>query len=78
MRFRLNRRQSITFTVVYILVTLVIRFAVEPYLMGNWWISIAIGLYFVVVYWALYKKGILRFSEGDGAPPAEKESRQGT
>ncbi|HQU71432.1 MAG TPA: hypothetical protein PKV71_04015 [Calditrichia bacterium] len=63
MRLRLNRKKSIVFTVVYILITLLARFMIEPYLMGNMWISIGIGLYFVLVWWVFYHKKILNFDE---------------
>ena len=63
MRLRLGKRGSVIFTVVYFVVTLLGRFYIEPYLMGHYWISIFIGLYFVALYWVLIKKKFLNFRE---------------
>jgi Flp pilus assembly protein TadB len=60
---KLNRNQSIVFTVVYFVITLLLRFMIEPYLMGYYWISIGIGLYFILLYWVLYQKQFLNFKE---------------
>lgn len=63
---RLNKKQSVIFTVVFFVVTMLGRFYIEPYLAGQYWISIAIGLYFVLIYWLLIKKKFLNFrDEGD-------------
>ncbi|MCB9057035.1 MAG: hypothetical protein H6627_00595 [Calditrichae bacterium] len=66
MRLRLNKKQSVVFTVFYVFVTMVLRFLLEPYLAGYYLISIGIGLYFVLLYWVLLHKKILNFREEDG------------
>ena len=66
MRLRLNKKQSVVFTVFYVFVTMVLRFLLEPYLAGYYLISIGIGLYFVLLYWVLLHKKILNFHEEDG------------
>lgn len=59
---RLNRKYSIIFTMVYFTLTLLGRFYVEPYLAGHYWISIGIGVYFLLVFWVLVKKKFLNFA----------------
>lgn len=63
MKFRLNRIQSIIFTVIYLAVTLLLRLFLEPYLMGYYFISIGIGLYFILLLWVLWHKKVLNFSK---------------
>lgn len=60
---RLNKKQSVIFTVFYVFVTLIVRFYIEPYLAGHYLISIGIGLYFVLLYWVLLHKKFLNFRE---------------
>ena len=62
MKLRLTRNQSIIFTIFYVVATLALRFYIEPYLLGNFWISIGIGLYFVITYWILLHKKVLNFA----------------
>jgi len=59
----LNKKQSVVFTVVFFAVTILGRFYIEPYLAGRYWISIGIGLYFVLVFWLLVKKKFLNFRD---------------
>jgi len=60
---RLNKKQSVIFTVIYVALTLILRFFIEPYLAGHYLISIGIGLYFVLLYWLLLNKKFLNFRE---------------
>ncbi len=61
MKIRMNRKQSIVFTAVYGGITLFWRFMIEPQLMGHYAISIGIGLFFVLVYYLLWKNKIVNF-----------------
>ncbi len=63
MKLRLNRTQSIIFTVCYIAITLAIRFILEPFLLGYYLISVGIGLYFILLLWVLWYKKIINFSK---------------
>lgn len=67
MKIRLNKKQSVIFTVFYVFVTMVVRFLIEPYLVGYYLISIGIGLYFVLLYWVLLHKKFLNFREENGS-----------
>ena len=67
MRLRLNKKQSVVFTVIYVLITLLLRFYIEPYLAGYYLISIGIGLYFILFYWVLLHKKFLNFREENGS-----------
>jgi hypothetical protein len=40
--------------------------------MGRYWISIGIGLYFVLIYWLLVHKKILNFQDKAETGEAEK------
>jgi hypothetical protein len=62
-KFRLNRKQSLIFTSIYVLITLGGRFYLEEFLQGYYLISIGIGLYFVLLYWALWKKKFINFDD---------------
>ncbi len=44
----------------YIIATLFIRFWIEPQLLGNLWLSIALGLFALLFLWALIKTKILQ------------------
>ncbi|KAA3619515.1 MAG: hypothetical protein DWQ05_01980 [Calditrichaeota bacterium] len=59
----MNRKQSIIFTVIYLALTLAVRFILEPYLLGYYLISVGIGLYFILILWALWHKKVLNFSK---------------
>lgn len=61
MKIRLNRKQSIIFTAIYGLITLFWRFSIELQLQGRYMLSLAIGLFFVIIYWILWKKKIVNF-----------------
>lgn len=63
MKYRMNRKQSIIFTVIYLALTLAVRFILEPYLLGYYLISVGIGLYFILILWALWHKKVLNFSK---------------
>lgn len=62
---KLNRKQSIYFVAIFGLITMLGRFYIEPFLAGQYWISIAIGGYCLVILWGLNYKNILNFEEGD-------------
>ncbi len=73
---RLNRKQSIIFSVFYFVFTLILRFVLEPYLLGYYWISIGIGLYFILLFWLLYHKKFLNFhAEADANEGKTAKSR---
>ena len=76
MKFRLNKKQSVIFTAIYVFVTLALRFYIEDYLLGHYFISIGIGLYFVLLYWILLNRKILNFRnpEEEQSTPAETKS----
>lgn len=68
---RLNKKQSVIFTVVFFVITILGRFYIEPYLGGRYWISIGIGLYFILVFWLLVKKKVLNFRDETEAGETE-------
>jgi predicted phage tail protein len=69
--FQLNRRQSIIFLVVYGAVTMAVRFYIEPFLAGNFWLSTGIGLVLLGVIFLLIKTGVLNFSDETGGTSRE-------
>lgn len=64
---KLNRTQSIYFVVVFGLLTMLGRFYIEPFLAGQYWISIAIGVYCLVILWGLTHKKVLNFEKEEEA-----------
>lgn len=57
--FRLGKRMSQAFVILYIAITLYIRMQVEAELEGMWLISLIIGAIFLLVLWAMIKIRIL-------------------
>lgn len=55
MKLRLNPLASDIFIAIYIVITLLGRFYIEPMLSGNFLVSIFLGLFALVVIWALVK-----------------------
>ncbi|MFK7908952.1 MAG: hypothetical protein AB8B69_27735 [Chitinophagales bacterium] len=60
---KLNRKQSIYFVAIFGLLTMLGRFYIEPFLAGQYWISVAIGGYCLVILWGLTQKKVLNFEE---------------
>lgn len=59
MKIGLGRKASDVFVIIYILVTLYIRFHLEPQLGGHFLISIALGLFALLFLWALSKSKLI-------------------
>lgn len=55
MKLKLSQKASDVFVVVYVMLTLYVRFIFEPQLKGHVFISIAIGLFALLFLWALNK-----------------------
>lgn len=55
MKFKLSPLASDIFIAVYIVITLLGRFYIEPMLNGNFLISIFLGLFALLVIWVLVK-----------------------
>jgi len=60
MKRGLSQKASDVFVVIYVLVTLYIRFILEPQLGGHILISLAIGLFALLFLWALTKSKIIK------------------
>ena len=59
MKIKLGTKASDIFIVVYLFITLLLRFILEPQLGGHYLISIGIGLFALLFLWALYKSKII-------------------
>jgi hypothetical protein len=59
MKFGLRRKASDIFVIIYIALTLWVRFLLEPQLQGQFLISIGIGLFALLFLWALAKSRII-------------------
>ncbi len=59
MKFGLGPKLSDLFVVFYVMITLFIRFQIEPDLHGNFIISILLGLFFLLFLWALVKSKVI-------------------
>jgi hypothetical protein len=59
MKSGLSQKASDVFVVIYILITLYVRFLLEPQLGGHILISICIGLFALLFLWALSKSKII-------------------
>ncbi|MCW8848378.1 MAG: hypothetical protein OQJ81_00255 [Melioribacteraceae bacterium] len=59
MKSGLSQKASDIFVVIYILITLYVRFLLEPQLGGHILISIGIGLFALLFLWALSKSKII-------------------
>lgn len=59
MKRGLGQKASDVFVVIYILITLYIRFILEPQLGGHILISIVIGLFALLFLWALSKSKLI-------------------
>lgn len=59
MKSGFNQKVSDIFVVIYILVTLYVRFLLEPQLGGHLLVSIGIGLFALLFLWALSKSKII-------------------
>lgn len=59
MKFGLGQKASDVFVVIYIGVTLFIRFMLEPQLHGHFLISIGLGLFALLFLWALSRSKII-------------------
>lgn len=59
MKLKLGQKASDVFVVVYIMITLYVRFIFEPQLSGHIFISIAIGLFALLFLWALNKSNFI-------------------
>lgn len=57
--FRIGKRLSQVIVVLYLGLTLFIRFSVEEELQGMWLISLIVGAVFLLILWALIKVRIL-------------------
>ena len=57
--FRIGKRASQVIVVLYIIVTLYIRFLVENQLQGLWLISLIVGGLCLLILWAMIKIRIL-------------------
>jgi len=55
MKFKLGKITSDIFIAVYILITLYFRFYIEPLFNGNFFASIFIGLFSLLIIWVLVK-----------------------
>lgn len=58
-----NRAQSRIFLIVYVFITLALRFWFEPYLENNYLASILIGLVLLIFLWFLIRIKFLNFIE---------------
>jgi hypothetical protein len=64
MVMKLNRFWSIVFVAIYGGVTLLLRFYIEPMIIyDNYWLSIVIGVVFLLFLVILIKIGFLNFNE---------------
>lgn len=59
-RFQLNTLWSNIFVVSYILGTMYVRFLIEPQLNGNILVSVSLGLFALLLLWALSKSKCIR------------------
>lgn len=59
MKLQLGKKTSDFVVVLYVLATLLVRFWLEPYINGHYWVSILIGLYGLLLLWALVKSKFL-------------------
>lgn len=59
-RLQLNTFWSNIFVVTYILGTMYLRFLIEPQLNGNVLVSVGLGLFALLLLWALSKSKLIR------------------
>ncbi len=59
MKIGLGKKASDVFVIIYISITLYIRFILEPQLGGHFLISIAIGAFALLFLWALTKSKLI-------------------
>ncbi len=59
MKFRLGTKISNVIVVLYVLITLLWRFTVEPTIHSHFLISIGIGLFCILFLWAMIKSKVL-------------------
>ncbi|MEM1328364.1 MAG: hypothetical protein AAGI23_20585 [Bacteroidota bacterium] len=59
-RFQLNERASDIFVLCYLLLTLCLRFFLEPQLQGHLLASVGLGGFALLMLWAVYKSKFIR------------------
>ena len=59
MKLQLGKTASDIVVAIYLSITLLVRFFLEPQLQNNWVISILIGLFGLLFLWALVKSKFL-------------------
>jgi len=72
----MNQSLSNIFVVLYVVVTLFVRFILEPQLQGRYFLSIGLGAFSLLFLWAMIKSGFIRPSlmglHKFGSPPQDK------